>query len=65
MKAEKGPENETERKLRERSVRRMVSLKLRVETNSITRGVQGANAIWRQSKRKIENELPINQQEGH
>lgn len=47
MKAEKGPENETERKLRERSVRRMVSLKLRAETNSITRGVQGANAIWR------------------
>lgn len=47
MKAEKGPENETERKLGERSMRRMVSLKPRAETNSITRSVQGANAIWR------------------
>ena len=34
----------------------MVSLKPRDEPNSITRSVQGANAVRRSSKRKIENE---------
>lgn len=50
VQAEEEPENETDKTEREMwDQERMVSLKSRDEQNSITRSVQGANAVRRSS----------------